>query len=185
MVARFTAFNPAAEVLGQAMVAFVECSNRDAIRPFMEAHGLTEVNPDQWYPQQVWLDVLSDIANAKEDAMIDFVSIGMKLIRLIQLPPEFEQMSFRQVLQVWDEAGYQSTNRGEDAGYLAIDFLSDTHVKMALHTPYPDDLMYGACFALARRFLPHDTEVSVYFDESTPRRADVGGDTVIHIEWAG
>lgn len=52
------AARPDIRVSGQTMIAFVECSNQSDIRDILERHGLGEIDPNRWYSQQKWLNVL-------------------------------------------------------------------------------------------------------------------------------
>ncbi len=72
---KFTPLSPGNEIKGQIMLAFIHCSERDQLLPFLEKYGLASIKPDQWYPEQPWVDLLNDLAEEK-GAMFNFVSIG-------------------------------------------------------------------------------------------------------------
>jgi hypothetical protein len=50
-------------------------------------------------------------------------------------------------------------------------------------TPYPDDIHFGAIYAIAARHFPDKASVSVRYDEHLARR-DKGGDmTRVEVVW--
>jgi hypothetical protein len=180
----YQTLGPDAYVLGQPMLGFVESINFKNFEKVLKRHHLTQIQPDQWYPQQIWLDVFNDIAaTSRGSASSDFVSIGMKLIEVMAIPPDFEAVPFLDKLRMFGQVYSQVNNRGHDIGYITTEVLHPTHVAMHDASPYPDDFVYGAYFSYARRFLPKGTDYSVYFDASTPRRDEGGSETIVHIEW--
>lgn len=178
---KYKTFGDDAEVLGQAMLAFVQSVNFDEFQKILEQHNLNKIDPEKWYHQQIWLDVFNDI-DQKKGASSNLVSIGMKVIETMATPPEFDNMPFLDQLRAFGGA-YQANNRGKGIGEIQTEVLSDTHVIMHDGTPYPDDFVYGAYYAMARRFLPEGTQFSVYFDETAPKRKDGAKESLVHIKW--
>lgn len=180
---RYVSFDPNVEIIGQNVLGYLECINRENVLPFLQQRGLDNIDPQKWYPLQDWLDVLNDLENQSGGgAMMDFVSIGMKIAELAQFPPEFDQLPFDELLAVNDRA-YQMQHRNGDAGYQTTEKISEGHVTITLKTPYPDDLAYGVVWGECKRFLPAGTNFTVFYDESAPRHDDGGDVTVIHIKW--
>jgi hypothetical protein len=178
----YTTFGPDAEVYGAAMLAFIQSINYGNFHAIMEDHGVKEVNPQKWYPQQLWLDIFTDIGS-RPGGSSDFVSIGMKIAETAVVPSEVEDIPFVDLMQAFDAASYRANNRGEDIGGIETEVVSDNHIIMIDRTPYPDDFVYGAYYGMAKRFLPKGTMFTVAYDEDTPRR-DKGGDaTLVHIKW--
>lgn len=181
---KYEAFGPDAEVLGQNVLAFVECTNSDNIRPFLERHGLDEIDPERWYPMQDFLDVLNDMENEVGGAAaLDFVSIGLQLIETAVFPPEVDELSLEEIMLGWNES-YQLNNRGAHIGDFDTELVVDKHLKITTRIPYPDDYNYGVFYGAAKRWLPENTPFTVYYDEEAPRR-DIDGSqsTIVHIEW--
>jgi hypothetical protein len=183
MASRFyQTFGPDAEVLGQAMVAFVASINFNNFQHILQQHGLSDIDSSKWYPQQVWLDVFNDMV-AERNASNNFVSIGMKVVETMVTPPGVEAIPFLEMMKGFGENSYRANNRGADIGYITTEVVSDNHVIMHDATPYPDDFVYGAYYAMARRFLPKGTTFIVKFDEDIPRRNYGGSETLVHITW--
>jgi hypothetical protein len=55
---RYKSFDPDAQVVGQAMLGFRAAADQEMIEPLLEKYGLTDIQRDQWYPLQTWLDIL-------------------------------------------------------------------------------------------------------------------------------
>lgn len=178
----YRAFGPDAEVYGAAMLAFVNSINYTNFHSIMEQHGVVHVDPERWYPQQVWLDIFSDIAS-QSGGSSNLVSIGMKIVDTAPMPPEIKSLPFKEIMLGFEQGSYRMNNRGKDIGGIETVVISDTHLVMVDKTPYPDDFIYGAYYAMARRFLPRGTDFSVKYDESIPRREYGGEATRVHISW--
>jgi len=164
-MAKYKAFDPKSEVIGQSMLGFIQCIRHEEIAPFLTVHGLDDIKPDRWYPLQKWLDVLSSLAADRPgQAMFDFVAAGMKVAELMMLGEI-----------------YQGAHRG-DVGETTLEVVSVNHIKVINRVPYPDDFMYGANYGAARRFIK-DKRFTVYYDEKEPRREQGGQRTVVHITW--
>ena len=58
--------SPETEVLGKNVLAILENVQADEIRPYAEKYGLTEINADQWYSAQSWLDLMNDLGRKHE-----------------------------------------------------------------------------------------------------------------------
>jgi len=179
---KYKSFEPEAEAIGQSMLGFIECLRREEIRPYLEAHGLTDIQPNGWYPVQQWLDVLSDLSEDRPgQAMFDFVAIGMQISQTSSYPPEFEKMSFFEVLQAAAVA-HNSMQHRNYSGRMKVERIGPRHIRVAIRVPYPDDLMYGATYGVTRRFLK-GVPFTVAYDDVIPRREQGGDETVFHIVW--
>ncbi len=62
--------DPDAEASGAAIIAVLNCARGDHLRPIMDKHGLRHVDPAEWYPMRLWLDVIKDIARIRWLPMI-------------------------------------------------------------------------------------------------------------------
>lgn len=83
---QFKAFDPKAEVSGRTMLSAINCINHENISPVLKALDLENIDPDSWYSQQAWLDVLKGV-NQQGNAMFDFVALGIETIRSLPFPP--------------------------------------------------------------------------------------------------
>lgn len=180
---KYVSFDSSVEVNGATVLGFIQCVNRDNILPFLRARGLEHIEPDQWYPLQDYLDVLNDMADrAGGGAMMDFVSIGMKIAETSPFPPEFDELPFADVL-VASNTAYQMAHRNGDVGYTHAEKVAAGHVRLTMRMPYPSDLSYGVNWGMCRRYLPAGTQFTVTYDEDLPRFEEGGDETVIHIRW--
>lgn len=179
---KYKSFGPDAEVYGAAMMAFIKSINYANFGAILKAHELDEIIPDRWYPQQIWLDVFSEISQ-QMDASSNLVSIGLKIVEAAQMPPEVQQMPFIDIMKGFEQGSYKTNNRGADIGSIDIQIVNDHHIIMIDRTPYPDDFVYGAYYGMARRFLPEGTDFILKYDEKMKRREAGGQSTNVHIIW--
>jgi hypothetical protein len=128
------------------------------------------------------LDVFSDIAS-QPGSSSNLVSIGMKIADTAPVPPQIQELPFKEIMMGFNDGSYLANNRGSDIGGIEKQVVDDKHIIMIDKTPYPDDFVYGAYYAMARRFLPQRTQYTVKFDEHSPRRENGGDATRVHIMW--
>ena len=50
--------NPEMEILGQTLLAYLDNVQADIIEPIFRKRGMTNPDPEKWYPLQPVLDVL-------------------------------------------------------------------------------------------------------------------------------
>ena len=173
--------DPDLEILGRPVLGFVDNVRSNVIYPYLERHNLVDIQPDQWYPAQLFLDVLNDLA-AESTASMDFVAIGMGLAAKIIFPPEMENASLEDILLAWGHK-YDIDHRGPNKGYLKVEIVEPGHIKSIHKHPYPDDFEYGLAYGLCRRFRPEGVSFRVYYDEDTLRMDQGGEETIIHVVW--
>jgi hypothetical protein len=120
MAGKYQAFDPNSEAIGSSLLGFIQCIRSKDIGPYLEKHGLTNIDPNGWYPVQTWLDVLSDLAEERPgQVMFDFVSVGMAVAAVIPLPEEYyASLPFEEALLASGGSGYKRNHRG-DAGRRA------------------------------------------------------------------
>lgn len=171
---------PETEISGDGILSLTQNVSAQEIQPILERHNLGEIERDEWYPAQDYLDVLADIRDA---FYMNLVAVGMAVGENTHLPPELEQMSLGGILEQWD-AHYQMHHRNADIGYGETEKISDNHYKITINGGiYPDDLEYGVAYGFAKRFLPDGEDFIVEYDPDV-KRMDHGGDkTVIHVKW--
>lgn len=177
---KYKLFHPDTEILGQAILDFERIAGGETIARVLRNHRLTNLDPRQWYPGQVWIDALNDLAET--GGMFDFVSLGIRQMDLIEWPPEFDEMGLYDILSRLEDV-YHAYYRGTDTGNIACEEIGAQHLRMIICTFEPDDLWYGNLYQIARHFLPDGTPLTVYYDEDEPRREQGGEVTIIHIEW--
>lgn len=166
-------------VSGQAVIAFIECSNRSDIWDILEQHGLIEIDPKQWYMQQKWLDVLRDITS-DTNGMFNLVSIGMKIAETAPLPPHVN--SIETALTSMNEH-YHISHQNEDVGGMEVEITGKRYITITSWTPYPDDFEYGVIYGMARQFLPRDSNLVVRHSEHHDCRKHGGRSCTYHVTW--
>jgi len=184
MARKYIAFDPKAEVNGYSLLGFFQCLRREEIRPFLDAYGLDELDPDKWYPVQDWLDVLNHVAEERPgQAIFDFVAVGMKVAETTRFPPEFDTLPLTEIFRIGNEDFRTNQHRGGDVGEIVLEVIGPKHVIQKVRTAYPDDFWYGIFYGICRRYLLPGTQFTLYYDEDTPRRDHGGEWTLIHIMW--
>ncbi len=182
VMAVYTWHDPCVEILGAQLQNFVRCAQPDDITPILSKYALTNVQTDRWYPVQLWLNVMTDIA-AAQNGMMNLTSLGMKMADVVFSPPEFARGDFEAVFMHLNRY-YQRYLRNGDVGHQRTLKVAERHLLAESKIPYPDDLLYGMLYGLTRRYLPPETQFILYYDDVTLRR-DLGGEwTRIHVEWA-
>jgi hypothetical protein len=174
---------PELEVLGINLVAFADNLQGSETSPIIEKYGLTNADPQGWYPTLNLLNALNEIAT-KANVATNMTAIGMKIGGMVPMPPGLENATLEQALSVWDGA-YQYLHRGADCGRIDIEKVNDHCFKTIHSVVYPDDMSYGILYAYGKRFLPPKTHFSVFYDPEVKAR-DYGGTgdaTYINIKW--
>lgn len=171
------------EVLGQVLIALLQNLRQKDGVSFLQKYGIEDIDPEAWYPLQVYLDVFNDIMKFNPgEASANFVSSGMQVIDTAVFPPDFDSLPFVDIMRNFN-AAYRLNNRGPEIGEMVAEFVDDKHVQIVSTIPMPDDFNYGVLYAAARRFLPPGTSFTVYYDPEI-RARDQGGDvTITHIRW--
>jgi hypothetical protein len=177
---KIRSLGPDAEVLGGAINGFIDAINRDKIMPHLEKLGMTNIEPNKWYPKQMYIDLWNSILESGDSTTQNFVSVGMTIADTAW-PPEADEQSFDALIASWNDA-FDTVNRGEDRGYVWAEKNHDKLYTVRCRTPDPDDLNYGVVYGFCRRFLPEATEFNVLYDPDVQRRDEGGEETVILIE---
>jgi len=71
------AWDPHVELIGQAVLSFFSNLNSDSIKPYLDASGIFEVDPHEWYSIEDVLAVMNLIAD-HEDASYNFVALACR-----------------------------------------------------------------------------------------------------------
>jgi hypothetical protein len=177
---KLTAYDATAEVIGQAMLGFIECTNKDEIAPLLEAQGLTQIEPQKWYPLQPYLNVFKAIIDQRSGAMFNLVSVGTKVSEMALLPPEMN--SIETAMRMVD-IGYQINHRNGNVGKMTPNFVGPRTVEIIDSSCYPDDFMYGVLFGLARRFKAMNDDLVVRHEHSAACRKRGGESCTYRVTW--
>lgn len=178
-MAQFVAFDPKVEVLGQALVTSTEGTGDEA-SVYLAAHSMGNIQPDQWYNQQEWLNFLKAINDHRLNAMFDLVGIGMKTPDNAIFPPQID--SIPSALASIDVA-YHMNHRNGEIGHYHVNVLGDSSIDMLCENPYPCDFDYGLIYSMVRRFRPQNAKFSVVHDPNAPCRQKGADSCTYHITW--
>lgn len=177
---------PNSLTFGAGLLGFRHNVNWDQMEPYMiqtlNKYGydsLDEIDPNQWYPQQLSVDFFKSLAEGK-NLMFDLIALGINVIDTTPFPPEVDSIH-KAVYGI--SAVYQQVLRNcfPDEGYH-IEEISERHLRVTDNTPWPHDLIYGYFYAIARRFKPNGSDSKVTRTYLNPNDPDSDG-AVYDIEW--
>lgn len=171
-------YAPNGEVHGSGLRALVHHLRNSATLPVIKAHGFDQIDPEEWYPVDSVIEVFVAWNNAP-GGMENLISIGMSIIDLAEHPPEVAKAPLMDQLKMVD-AMHKATHRG-DVGGWHIEQLSPTCVRYTTDAIWPDDLLYGFLYALARKAL--DRHFVLEYDPENPNRDFGGENTVMLLHW--
>lgn len=167
----YIAFNPEAKVIGQAILGIARALG-DEGQPILKRHGLENVQPNQWYSQQAWLDALREV---DQGDMFDLIAVGKQVATHVPLPAEVD--SITSVLMLIG-ATYAHNNQN-CPGHTTPEIVGDKHLKITVYNPYPHNMVYGVLYGFASRFEPHAI-IRYDNDEPCPTEAD---ECIYHVTW--
>lgn len=181
-MSRYIAFDPNTEVIGAYVLSFTTNLNHTDMQDLVKKHGLDEIDPQGWYPQQPVLDLMSDIMDAN-NATTNLIAVGMAVAEqgYKLLPDHMRSMSLLEFFSTYEQI-YPQRHRNGDVGYMKIEKIDDHHIKIHIKTAYPDDAFYGIFYGYARQF-SKGKGFMVAFDETVQRRDEGGDETVIRVEF--
>lgn len=140
------------EVLGASMLALPACLKANEIMPLLQRHGLAEIDPQKWYPQQGILNLYRDIEEGRSNVSENLVSIGIKSVETMGFPPEVNTM---QSMIMAMAGSYDQVHRNIQPGEGTWGRLvGENHAQAILNTPYPDDVFYGYYWGLMKKYTP-------------------------------
>ena len=179
-MAQFKVFSPDAEVVGQAILVFLEgmSSFHSMALQILEEQGINDIQPDGWYPMQAYLNAYRHIAEKVGPATLKM--IGKQVPELALWPPEVN--SIETALTSIDVA-YHMNNRGSNVGSYRFEKTGESTGKMVCHTPYPCSFDQGLVGATARKFTPVGVVVTVKHDDTQPCRQTGGETCTLLVSW--
>lgn len=181
----YKSLDPATEIIGASILGSLNVMDVEYIKPLLEKHGLGNIQPDVWYPLNMWLDFLSELSEYR-GSMFDFVAIGIKIIEktaeLIPTPPAMAALPFEQRMGMINQS-YHMQYRNGNIGDLKIEPTGEKRLTITDTTASPSDLLYGILWASARLNLPPGTQFTLRYDDALPIKEKGGTTTVMHLTW--
>lgn len=180
---QFETFEAGVEVNGQTVTAVVEGAGEvssvfeDRALEMLAENGIEDPKPDEWYPQQAWLDAFRDISDSIGSQTLR--NIGKQIPASADWPPGVDSVAGG--LESINDA-YHMNHRGGDIGYYEFETVGDKEGKVRCKTPYPCDFDRGIVESVTEEFSPEGAFVDV-LEESDQCRDDGGDECVYNVMW--
>ncbi len=158
---KYQASTPEALVIGAALQAYENAILYEDFRPILEEYGLTEIDPETWYPQQLTLDIQRKIKSMPNGQQM-LVSIGMKIIDSAVFPP---MDSLEQAVEAFAASYPMNFKHQAEEDVIRAQFVEEGRIEVYNCSPHSDEMVYGYVYALARRFAPDDKVPVVKFED--------------------
>lgn len=162
-MAPYEAFDRDVEVNGRTVLSVVEeamgrfsAEYRDRALEALEAEGIEDPSPDEWYPQQAWLAAFETIAEELQPHVLD--RLGEQIPDVAEWPDDPETVP--EALRAVDDA-YRRNHRGGEIGSYDFERVGDRAAEIECHNPYPCPFDRGLLRGAARDVAPVDAFVFV------------------------
>jgi hypothetical protein len=156
---KLVASTPNAEIIGQAMLGFINNLRYDDLIPLLQQYGVDKIDPDRWYPQQIFLDIYRDMQNGKINSSENMVAIAVKIVETAVFPPGINSVeTMIQAMSMIYKANIR--NVPETEGYWG-EIVGPGHAIVKDNSPYLPDSTYGFLWALVKRFRPEGSKFVV------------------------
>src|SRR6056297_1090049 len=162
-MATYEAFDRGVEVKGQTVLTIVETAMGRFSEAYQEralqalaAEGITEPDPEEWYPQQTWLNAFETIAEELQPHVLD--RLGEQVPEIAAWPNDFETVAAG--LRSIDDA-YQQNHRGGEIGYYEFERTGDRSCELTCHNPYPCPFDRGLVRGVAKQYASVDAFVFI------------------------
>ena len=168
--------SPEAEVLGQAMLGFVEGLRESPFKFIIEANDLSHIEGDKWYPMQSALNLFKALYEDPHGPNYDLVVVGMKAMGSLSLLSQAD--SIEEALRAVDYISRSfARNVPEDFGFL-LEMRGEGHALVTNNTPVPDSGLYGLLWNIVNSSKAPDEIYLVRALDAHP-----GMPTVFEIKW--
>lgn len=165
----YVAGTPEATVSGQAMIAFSSNLQAELIDPILKNHGLEHIDENQWYPHQLWMDVLKEVEDTLGgNANSVFIAFGKRVVETAVMPDTMQTVDDAlNALHAIHHANLRDIP--EDEGYF-VEKLGEGNYIVYHNTPNPDTAIYGFLWGMVVRFkAPDEMFVVEYTDNTKPQ----------------
>lgn len=163
-MAEYKAFSVAVEVNGQTILSVVKGmpGYESTALKILQENGISDIQDDNWYPQQAWLDAFKEIAS--KIGVNTLRSIGAKIIESAKFPPNVN--SVETALSSLDIA-YHMNHRvmgkilfdpdkgvtGEGIGHYYFQKKAENEFILTCENPYPCDFDKGLLKGTVEKFI--------------------------------
>ncbi len=179
-MAEFKVFSPRVEVLGEVVLSLVNVMGafKTISIEILKENGIVAPQPNEWYPQQAWLNSFKAIAQKVGPNTL--YQVGRQVPQQYAFPLTID--SIETVLSNLDEA-YRKSHRGGEVGHYRFQILGLNSGRMTCDNPYPCDFDRGIISALAQRFEPPGSLVDVRHEDQAPCKKQGADSCVYTISW--
>lgn len=191
-MAQFIAFRPGVEVYGAVVLSVVEGMGefRSMAEGILGKNGIRRPQPEEWYPQQAWLDSFKTIS--EKIGQRTLFAIGKKILEAVEWPDWINSLEtgmggidinyhLRHRLNGAPMLNQQTGEMTEGIGHYEFKGLTgENSAGMVCNNPYPSEFDRGILTAMGRRFKPG---LEVRLDETQPTRTRGADSCTYIIEW--
>lgn len=191
---QFKSINPDIEVNGQTVLAVANGLGIMKLTglKILEDNGLKDIQPDIWYPQQLWLNAFRQIS--ENVGFRTLYLIGLSIPENAVFPSEIDNI-FKALESI--DIAYHMNHRLhekplynpdtgemlEGIGHYYYKKVSSSKVIMECNNPYPCDFDKGIIMQMARKFSPKAGSVKAEHDEKEGCRKNGGEICRYSVTW--
>jgi len=172
----YEAFDGNVEINGRTVLTVVEEAlgkfsetYRDRALAALAEEGIDDPAPEQWYPQQAWLNAFETVADELEPHVLD--RLGEQIPAVADWPEDIG--SVPEALRSIDEA-YRRNHRGGEIGHYRFERIDEQTGEVTCFNPYPCEFDRGLIRGVAQRYAPVDA--FVFIEETGTECRREGGD---------
>ncbi|MFC6614279.1 hypothetical protein ACFQAS_04825 [Halopenitus salinus] len=180
----YEAFDDETEVRGQVVRTIVteamgkfSDEYRDRAMDALADEGIVDPGPDEWYPQQAWLNAFEVISDDLETHVLD--RLGQQIPSVADWPTDPETVP--EGLKSIDDA-YQQNHRNGGIGYYRFKQTGDQVGTVTCRNPYPCPFDRGLIRGAAQEYAPVDSFVFVE-ETGTECRRNGGDECEFTVYW--
>jgi len=179
-MAQFKAMAQGVSVNGQTVLSIVSGmpAFKDKALEILKKHGIANIAPDAWYPQQAWLDSFKEIAEVVGANTL--FTIGTKIPESAKFPPEID--AIEKALSAIDVA-YHMNHKGGEIGHYLFKSTGPKSASVDCPNPYPCEFDRGIIESMAKKFKPAGSFVMVKHDDTKPCRKKGGESCSYLVQW--
>ncbi len=176
-MAQFAAYYPDVIVQGAWILAYFNVFG-DSMGPLAARAGLINVQPDEWYPQQPFLDALKLACGIDSPSLFH---LGMRLGEMFHF--DEDPRSVAAALTALENQ-YHTHHRNDDRSHWRVSVDSYNLITCVSSTPYPSDFERGVVTAMVLRFRSIAGTCRIWHDRKEPSRKDGADSCTYRILWS-
>ena len=180
---QYQAISASVEVWGASILGCIDglakagLPRAEAMDLFAKA-GVSNIQPEGWYPQQAYLDMLKAIETRYGEEALR--AMACQVPDTSKFPPGIETLE--QALQCLDIA-YQLNHRGGPIGHYACVPMGYHALELVCENPYGCAFDLGILDALVQAFRPPGGRCAIIHREGSPCRRRGGESCTYQITW--